>query len=37
MHFEEFERVEYKQNILFEVVFQARFPDIMKISQEDPR
>ena len=36
MHFEEFERVEYKHNILFEVVFQARFPDIMKISKEDP-
>ena len=36
MHFEEFERVEYKHNILFEVVFEARFPDIMKISKEDP-
>lgn len=36
MHLEEFERVEYKHNILFEVVFQARFPDIMKISKEDP-
>ena len=36
MHFPEIERVEYKHNILFEVVFQARFPDIMKISQEDP-
>ena len=36
MHFEKFERVEYKHNILFEVIFQARFTDIMKISQEDP-
>ena len=36
MHFEDIERVEYKHNILFEVVFQARFPDIMKISKEDP-
>ena len=35
MHFGEIERVKYKRNILFEVVFQARFPDIMKISQED--
>ena len=36
MHFEEFDRVEYKHNILFEVVFQARFPEIMKISQDVP-
>ncbi len=36
MHFEEFERVEYKHNILFEVLFQARFPEIMRISQEEP-
>ena len=36
MHFKDIKRVEYKHNILFEVVFQARFPDIMKISQEDP-
>lgn len=36
MNFKEFERVEYKHNILFEVVFQARFPAIMKISQEIP-
>ena len=36
MHFEEFERVEYKHNILFEVVFQARFPEIMRISHEAP-
>lgn len=36
MRFEEFERVEYKHNILFEVVFQARFPEILRISQEVP-
>lgn len=36
MRFEEFERVEYEHNILFEVLFQARFPEIMKISQEAP-
>ena len=36
MRFEKFERVEYKHNILFEVLFQARFPEIMKISQETP-
>ena len=36
MHFEEFDRVEYKHNILFEVVFQASFPKIVKISQEVP-
>ena len=36
MNFKEIKRVKYKHNILFEVVFQARFPDIMKISQEDP-
>lgn len=36
MHFDKFERVEYEKNILFEVVFQARFPEIMKISSEEP-
>ena len=36
MNFKEFERVEYKHNILFEILFQARFPEIMKISQEVP-
>ncbi len=36
MHFPKVDRVKYKHNILFEVVFQARFPDIMKISQESP-
>lgn len=36
MNFQEFERVEYEHNILFEVVFQASFPEIMKISQEAP-
>lgn len=36
MHFEQKDRVEYEKNILFEVVFQARFPEIMKISREEP-
>jgi uncharacterized protein (TIGR04255 family) len=36
MNFKEIEREEYKENILFEVVFQARFPEIMKISREEP-
>lgn len=36
MRFEEFERVEYKHNILFEVLCQVRFPEIMRISQEEP-
>ena len=36
MHFENYVRVEYKHNILFHVVFQARFPEIMRIQQELP-
>lgn len=36
MNFKEVERVEYEHNILFEVLFQVRFPEIMKISQEVP-
>jgi uncharacterized protein (TIGR04255 family) len=36
MHFKQSDRVEYKNNLLFEVVFQARFPEILKISREDP-
>ena len=36
MRFPKVDRVKYKHNILFEVVFQARFPEIMKISKEDP-
>jgi uncharacterized protein (TIGR04255 family) len=36
MHFNKIERVEYENNILFEVIFQARFPEIMKISNEEP-
>lgn len=36
MHFEQVERTEYKNNTLFNVVFQARFPDILKISHEAP-
>jgi uncharacterized protein (TIGR04255 family) len=29
-------REEYKKNILFEVIFQARFPQILRISEEKP-
>lgn len=36
MKFKEYERVEYNKNTLFEVVFQARFPQIMAISTELP-
>ena len=36
MKFKEYERTEYKTNTLFEVVFQARFPQIIKISSEAP-
>ena len=36
MHFENYEPVEYKNNILFNVVFQARFPEIMRIQHEPP-
>lgn len=36
MRFKEIDRVVYKHNILFEVIFQARFPEILKISQEIP-
>jgi uncharacterized protein (TIGR04255 family) len=36
MNFTKFERVEYKHHILFEVVFQVRFPEIMRILKEDP-
>ncbi len=36
MNFEEKERVEYTKNTLFEMVLQARFPKIMKISTEEP-
>ena len=36
MHFEQVARTEYKNNTLFNVVFQARFPDILKISHEAP-
>ncbi len=36
MHFKEFEKVEYEHNILFDVLFQARFPEIMRISEERP-
>lgn len=30
------QRTEYQNNILFQVIFQARFPRIMKISNEQP-
>ena len=30
------QRTEYQNNIIFEVIFQARFPRIMKISNEQP-
>ena len=36
MHFEQVARKEYKNNTLFNVVFQARFPEILKISHEAP-
>lgn len=36
MKFPEHPRTEYQKNILFEVIFQARFPQIMKISNEQP-
>jgi len=36
MKFIEQKRVEYKTNTLFEVVFQARFPKIIRISSEAP-
>ena len=36
MNFENYELVGYKNNILFQVVFQARFPEIMRIQQELP-
>ncbi|MBS0298384.1 MAG: TIGR04255 family protein [Proteobacteria bacterium] len=36
MNFKDVKRAEYKENILFEVVFQARFPEIMRISREEP-
>lgn len=36
MYFENYEPVQYKHNILFDVVFQARFPEIMKIQHEPP-
>ena len=36
MHFENYELVQYKHNILFNVVFQARFPEIMRIEHEPP-
>ena len=36
MNFENYGPVEYKHNILYQVIFQARFPEIMRIQQELP-
>ena len=36
MKLPEHQRTEYQNNILFEVIFQARFPQIMRISNEQP-
>lgn len=36
MKFPEQPRTEYENNTLFEVVFQARFPQIIKIAAEEP-
>ncbi|MCY3721788.1 MAG: TIGR04255 family protein [Candidatus Poribacteria bacterium] len=36
MNFKESGRVEYECNILFELLCQVRFPEIMRISQEQP-
>ena len=36
MQFKEEPRTKYKNNILYGVIFQARFPQIIKISNEDP-
>lgn len=36
MKFKHCDRVEYNKNVLFEVVFQARYPEIMRISAEEP-
>lgn len=36
MHFENVETLEYKRSTLFEVAFQARFPEILEIQSEAP-
>ena len=36
MHFENVEILEYKRSTLFEVAFQARFPEILEIQSEAP-
>ena len=36
MNFKQVQRTEYKNNTLFNVVFQARFPEILKIAHEAP-
>jgi uncharacterized protein (TIGR04255 family) len=36
MKFKKLSRTLYKTNILYQVIFQARFPQILKISNEEP-
>ena len=36
MSFPSVKEMKYKNNIIFEVVFQARFPEILKISNGEP-
>jgi uncharacterized protein (TIGR04255 family) len=36
MKFPKCDRTLFKKNILFEVIFQARFPEILRISNEEP-
>ena len=36
MKLKAYPRTEYKNNILFEVIFQARFPQIIRIANEQP-
>lgn len=36
MKLKKWKRTEYQKNTLFEVIFQARFPSILKVTQETP-
>jgi uncharacterized protein (TIGR04255 family) len=36
MQLNKWKRTEYKKNTIFEVIFQARFPSILKLTQETP-
>ena len=36
MKFPEKDRIKYNKNIIYEVIFQARFPEILRISNEEP-